>query len=234
MRDNQPTPRGRGWAVAEAGLVAVGMAAFALLRSAHVAGGLASLGGLAVVAVALYLPLRSGRSPTTLFGLVPLSRRTWCVVAVGGAIGLALGMGFRWVWMPASFPRTLTLFVWTAVAIGAAEEVLYRGYVQGRLTAALAPRRTNPITRAHLARLAAAVILTAGAHAAYKALLFAWPPEDVAIDYTFLVTWTLIGGAAFGLLRAWAGNVWPALVAHVAFDVLAYGDAVHAPWWVWG
>jgi len=241
------------------------MVAFALLRSAGVAGGLASLGGLALVAAAFYVAVQSGRSPARMFGIVPVPRRTWWLAGVGAAIGIALGLGFRRVWMSDVVPHTLTPFVWTALAVGAAEEVLYRGYVQGRLAAALGalpspmmgegkgegdagngyahvPPHPDPLPPGERGTLrlrgfvgiALAILLAAGAHAAYKASLFAWPPEGVAVDYTFLVTWTLIGGAAFGLLRAWGGSVWPALVAHVAFDILAYGDAVRAPWWVWG
>ncbi|MEA3367740.1 MAG: hypothetical protein U9R68_06475, partial [Planctomycetota bacterium] len=80
----------------------------------------------------------------------------------------------------------------------------------------------------------AAVVLAAGAHTAYKAALFVWPPAGIEIDYGFLILWTLAGGVAFGALRAWAGTVWPAVAAHVAFDIVAYGDAAEAPWWVWG
>ncbi|MBL7139933.1 MAG: CPBP family intramembrane metalloprotease [Planctomycetes bacterium] len=293
MGDGDATPTVRRRALAEAGLAAAGMAAFALLRSARVAGGMAAAGGLALVAGAFYLSLRSGWSPAMMLGFVPASRRTWFLTIVGVALGVGLGVAFRWVWMPDLFPETLTAFVWTAAAIGAAEEVLYRGYVQGRLTAAanavpsplmgegkgegdagMVPRpalpgrdasdggdldkahgRTRPaVARASevppcgpaglsgretpwfrgLAGMTVAVVLAAGAHTVYKTALFAWPPEGVAVDYTFLVTWTLLGGAAFGLVRAWAGNVWPALAAHVAFDMIAYGDAVRAPWWVWG
>jgi len=47
------------------------------------------------------------------------------------------------------------------------------------------------------------------------------------------LVWTFVGGAAFGVLRARAGSVWPAVAAHVSFDLLAYGDAAQTPWWVW-
>jgi hypothetical protein len=75
--------------------------------------------------------------------------------------------------------------------------------------------------------------LAAGAHTAYKTALFVWPPGYMEVDYGFLVTWTLVGGAAFGALRAACGTVWPAVAAHMAFDLVAYGDAAEAPWWVW-
>jgi len=241
------------------------MAAFALLRSARVADGLAAASGLALVAGGFYLSFRSGRSPAGMFGFVPASRRSWLVAGVGAVLGVGLGVAFRYASKLDLLPETLTRFVWVAAAIGAAEEVLYRGYVQGRLAAAAnavpsplmgegkgegdavneqvdIPPHPDPLPPGERGttwlrrgvRLALAVVLAAGAHTAYKTALFAWPPEGVAVDYAFLVTWTLIGGAAFGLLRAWAGNVWPALAAHVAFDIIAYGDAVRAPWWVWG
>jgi len=253
MREGRVTSRPRAPVLAEAALAAAGMVAFALLLGAGVAGGVPAASGLVLAAAAFYLSLRSGERPADLFGVVPFPPRAWLIAAAGTALGIGLGAAYRWVWMPAPLPADLRSFVVVAMAIGAAEEVLYRGYVQGRLAAALgvrrpvlsgrasptvpaaqAPRRTNHITRAHLARLVAAVVLAAAAHTAYKAALFVWPPAGVEIDYEFLILWTLAGGVAFGALRVAAGTVWPAVAAHAAFDLVAYGDAVRAPWWVWG
>jgi len=82
--------------------------------------------------------------------------------------------------------------------------------------------------------MAVAVMLAAAAHTAYKAALFAFPPEGVVIDLEFLAVWTLIGGVVFGALRELSGSVLPPLAAHVVFDIVVYGGSVQAPWWVWG
>ncbi len=240
------------------------MVAFALLSAAGAGRGAAA--GLVLVAGAFYLSLRSGDRPADLFGVVPFPPRAWLKAAGGAALGLGLGAAYRWAWMPAPLPADLRPFVLVAMAIGAAEEMLYRGYVQGRVAAALtrhsaAGLRTRraysawgragrggssyPPRHSREARggcgdppraiisIVAASLLAAGAHTAYKTALFAFPPAGIEVDYGFLVLWTLVGGAAFGALRAWAGSVWPAVAAHVAFDLVAYGDAVRAPWWVW-
>jgi membrane protease YdiL (CAAX protease family) len=230
MGERPAAARPLGRPLVEAALVAAGMAVFAILGNFEASSGLPAAAGLVLAAVAFYLSLRTGSHPATLFGFAPLPRRTWPLAAVGALLGVVLGVGYRYAWRPTLWPGDLSHFVFVATVIGAAEEVLYRGYVQGRLTSALDGRSAA----ARVLAPVAAIVLAAGAHTAYKAALFVSPPEGVVIDYGFLVTWTVVGGVAFGALRAWAGNVWPALAAHVVFDLLAYGDAARAPWWVWG
>ena len=252
MAEDGPTSRLRLRAAGEALLVSAGMVAFALLSAAGAARGLAAAAGLVLAALAFYLSMRTGEQPVHLFGLVPPRRRAWAVLPVGAALGAGLAVAYRWVWMPTPLPAGLAPFVLVAMAIGAGEEMLYRGYVQGRLAAAFgvprpvlpgralptapaaqAPRRTSSTAAAHVVRLGATILLAAAAHTAYKTVLFVFPPAGIEVDYGFLMLWTLIGGVAFGALRAVAGSVWPAVAAHVAFDLVAYGDAAEAPWWVW-
>jgi membrane protease YdiL (CAAX protease family) len=137
---------------------------------------------------------------------------------VGGIIGAALAILFRMRTGAGVLPTGLAPFAAVAAAIGGVEEVLYRGYVQGRL---------------RLAGRIAAVALTAAVHTAYKSALFVWPLEGVAINFTFLIAATFLGGLTFGALRELSGNVWPPLAAHVVFDLAVYGDWSQAPWWVW-
>jgi hypothetical protein len=249
--------RDRLRAAGEAGLVAAGMVAFALLSAAGAARGLAAAAGLVLAALALYLSMRTGTHPLRLFALVRPRGWAWAAVPFGFALGAGLAVLYRSAWMPTAVPSGLRSFVLVAMLIGAAEEVLYRGYVQGRLglalqghsAAGLRNRRAEPDSApearggygdpprssvwASVAPLVGAVLLAAGAHTAYKTALFVWPPAYMEVDYGFLVTWTLVGGVAFGALRAACGTVWPAVAAHVAFDLVAYGDAAEAPWWVW-
>jgi membrane protease YdiL (CAAX protease family) len=115
-------------------------------------------------------------------------------------------------------PTTLTLFAPVAALVGATEEVVYRGYMQGRL------RALGPLP---------AVALAALGHTAYKCALFALPGRLVGIDFGILAACTFLGGLLFGALRERAGSVLPPLVAHACFDILVYGELAHAPWWVW-
>ena len=257
-------------AAGEAGLVSAGMVAFALLSAAGAARGLAAVAGLVLAVLALYLSMRTGAHPVRLFGLVRPRGWAWAAVPFGLALGAGLAMLYRWAWMPTVWPADFRGFVFVAMLIGAAEEVLYRGYVQGRVGVAMGVPRPvlpgrafpSPLTAEgkgegdacvgrndspphpsplppgervvrRLASVAVPVLLAAAAHTAYKTALFVWPPGFMEVDYGFLVTWTLVGGVAFGALRTVAGTVWPAVAAHVAFDLVAYGDAAQAPWWVW-
>ena len=174
--------------------------------------------GLLVTATALWLSFQSTASPGRILGLSSLSRRIvlWTVVAAG--LGAGCGILFRSVGVRGLLPTGLGSFVVVAAAIGAVEELLYRGYVQGRLV-----RLAWPL----------AVILAAAAHTVYKSALFAFPPEGVAIALGSLAVWTFLGGAAFGLTRHFSGSVLPPLAAHVLFDIIVYGDSTQAPWWVW-
>lgn len=206
--------------VIEAAAAAAGMVLFALfVRSGWPWGAVASACGLAVAAAAMYHTFRAEPAATVVLGLSRPSRGVAMYVVAGCLVGAALGVLFRVVSEMGAVPAGLGRFAFVAVLIGATEEVVFRGYVQGRL-----------------ARLGwpAAVVLAAAAHTAYKSALFAMPPEGVAIDHAFLATWTLVGGVAFGLLRHGSGSVLPPLAAHAVFDIVVYGGGAQAPWWVWG
>jgi len=252
MAERRAASRFRLRAAGEAALVSAGMVAFALLSAAGAGRGWAAAAGLILAALALYLSMRTGTHPVRLFALVRPRGWAWAAVGAGAVLGAGLAMLYRWAWMPTVLPGGLAAFVLVAMLIGAAEEVLYRGYVQGRVVAAFGvPRPVLPGrvslearaaqttwgpyggARVPVVRLGAAIVLAAGAHTAYKTALFVWPPGGIEVDYGFLAVWTLVGGVAFGALRAVAGTAWPAVAAHVAFDLVAYGDAAEAPWWVW-
>jgi membrane protease YdiL (CAAX protease family) len=92
----------------------------------------------------------------------------------------------------------------------------YRGFVQGQL------RRWGPILPC---------IAAAAAHTAYKCALFAMPAGSERPAFLSLALGTLIGGTVFGLMRQYLGSIAFPLAAHVAFDVIVYGDLAAAPWW---
>jgi membrane protease YdiL (CAAX protease family) len=108
-------------------------------------------------------------------------------------------------------------FALAAAGIGLAEEVGYRGFLQGCL------RSWGPL---------AAAVTAAAAHTLYKLSLFAWRGEAHQTHLLYLAAGTLVVGTAFGLMRERLGGlVFPA-AAHVGFDLWAYGDLPAAPWWV--
>jgi membrane protease YdiL (CAAX protease family) len=207
---------------AEAALVAAALVLFALTVHTPLPWTLIAAAGLAVAATAIGVSLAGAPAPWTLLGLVRPCGKTVAMTAAGLVVGIGLATTYRThlglAALPAGAPGA---FVLLACLIGAAEEAVYRGYVQGRLAGLGWP---------------AAVGLAALAHAAYKTSLFTFPaaaaPQQV--PYAFLAAWTLAGGIAFGLLRQFSGSLIPPVAAHAAFDLIVYGAMADAPWWVWG
>ena len=205
-------------ALAEAGLGAVGMCVFGLFAHRGFPWALLAAAGLAATVLALHRAIMSVPDLRALLGLGLPSRSSATWLIGGVTLGIGLAAAFRWRCGQSPFPAAFGLFAAVAGLVGAAEELLYRGYIQGRL---------RVLGRAW------AVILAAAAHTAYKIALFAINPAQVRTDFLFLAVATLLGGIVFGALRERAGSVWPAVAAHACFDVLVYGDLAQAPWWVW-
>ena len=218
MPDGGDPQRGRRRAVLEAAAASAGMVLFALFVRSGLPWVVVSGAGLVVTAVAVVHSFRVERRPAEILGLSPLSGKAAAYLILACAVGAGLGVLHRVVWEMGALPSGVGRFVLVASAIGAAEELLYRGYVQGRL------RRLGWVV---------AIAVAAAAHTAYKAALFAFPPEGVVIDLEFLAVWTLIGGVVFGAFRELSGSVLAPLAAHVVFDIIVYGGSVQAPWWVW-
>ncbi len=123
--------------------------------------------------------------------------------AAGNATGAASGVGAglrhrRGLELPLLPAGGLEIFVAVACLIGVTEELVYRGWLQGRLRALGWP---------------VAVVAAAAPHAAYKSALFAWPPGPAEVDCAVIAGWTFVGGVVSGLLRqfpaAWCLRWWP-------------------------
>ena len=178
--------------------------------------------GLLGSAALIGASLRGAPWPSALVGPAAFRSRLVSLAVVGIGIGVIGGLFQRdhsgIVPEPAS---GLHLFVALACLIGAAEELVYRGWMLERLRALGWP---------------AAVVVTAVAHAAYKTALFAWPPntESAGLNRVGIALWTVLGGMVLGLLRVSSRSVLPAVLAHVAFDAVVYSAFAAPPWWVWG
>ncbi len=79
----------------------------------------------------------------------------------------------------------------------------------------------------------AAVLISTAAHTAYKTALFALPSSPARADFLSIVVLTFTVGTLFGLSRELSRSIYPAVAAHAAFDLMVYGAAAQAPWWVW-
>jgi len=210
---------GAGWLdVGEAAAAGAGMVVFALFAHSLSVPFAFSAAGLTLTAAALVRAVVRPSSPLILFGLAPVARKTALYAALGAALGLALGVWYRWHIGAPPLPEAFKGFALVAALIGSTEEILYRGYVQGRV------RRLGPV---------GAVACAALLHTAYKSALFALPGAAATIDLEFIVAATFIGGLVFGALRQLSGNVLAPLAAHAAFDLIVYSELAAAPWWVW-
>jgi len=214
------SPAGRAWRPAGEGLaMGVAFAVFGLSvrgRPFPVA-----LAGVALLAAA-FLFVRGLRAPDgmgTVFGEWRGLRCGAMWLTAGVVAGGLLGMTWRASCEVAPLPPRLTGFVAVAALIGAAEEIVFRGFLQGRLC-----------------RLGPAIAVSAAAlfHTAYKVALFASPAPGEVVDLPVLLAVTLLGGLGFGAARQAGGSVWPCVAAHAVFDIVGYGDRWAAPGWVWG
>jgi len=220
MPDPAATPKAAWGVAAEVLAAGLGMVVFGLcihLRPPFVV--FFSALGLLTAAAALWRFFASETSPAVVLGLRRPGGRAAAWSGVGAVLGVGLGLLYRLRWGWPLVPRALTVFAPLSALIGATEELLYRGYVQGRV------RRWGPV---------GAVVAAAFLHAFYKLALFSLPLECAGdTDPVFLVVVTFLGGLCFGALRELSGSVAPPLLAHVVFDIIVYGERAAAPWWVW-
>ena len=195
-----------------------GLCLFALFVHQGMPLTLLSGAGMIAAAIAVYFVFRDEASPAAMLGLSPFSRKAAAYVVFGCALGMSLAIVYRlhmgWAIMPAGLSR----FAAVAVLIGATEELIYRGFMQGRLLP------FGPVP---------AVVLAALLHTGYKCCLFAAAPFTLETSFTTLAAATFLGGLAFGATRAFSASLIPAIAAHGCFDIIVYGELAQTPPWIW-
>jgi hypothetical protein len=113
---------------------------------------------------------------------------------------------------------SIQTFAAVAALIGIFEEVVFRGFIQGRL------KEVNVVF---------SILFGSFSHTVYKCCLFLSPVMPGKIDIFFLTFWTFCCGLLFGLLKHFSKSTIPPALAHAVFDILVYGQCLTAPWWVW-
>ncbi len=206
------------FSLTEATVAAVGMCFFALFAHTELPLRLVSFSGLFISFYTLIYCLRNVASPASLLGLKTLSKAVAGYTAFGFALGVALGITYRWGYGLQMPTTVFGRFAVIAALIGATEEIFFRGYILGRV------RGIGPFK---------AVTFAALCHTAYKCSLFVFHNQPVFINMSLLAGCTFVVGVAMGVLRERSGSVLSPVVAHIMFDILAYGEYTHAPWWVW-
>ena len=114
--------------------------------------------------------------------------------------------------------NSLHIFAVIAALIGIFEEIVFRGFIQGRL------KEVNIIF---------SIFFGSFSHTVYKCCLFLSPVMLGKIDIFFLAFWTFSCGLLFGVLKQYSRSTIPPAIAHALFDILVYGQCLSAPWWVW-
>ncbi|MCK4766724.1 MAG: CPBP family intramembrane metalloprotease [Candidatus Aminicenantes bacterium] len=202
----------------ETGAFGAGMLLFALFIHSKLPLLFFSYAGLLLAAVILGRIFFKETNLLEIFGLSKLSAKVLLISFVGLLFGAAIGVQYRLLLGSSILPRFFSTFVLLSALIGITEELLYRGYVQGRV------KPFGPIFAIGFAALL---------HSGYKVFLFILPPAGVSTDLLSLALYTLWGGLGFGILREISGSVLPPLLAHAAFDIIVYAEYAKAPWWVW-
>jgi membrane protease YdiL (CAAX protease family) len=139
-------------------------------------------------------------------------------IIIALAVGIFFATKYRQNIGMDTWPMVITSFAWTAMAIGATEELIFRGALYYIIQSKYVWR---------------SIIITSLAHAGYKTLLFVSPYAEQSVDTVQLFIYTFISGLLLGSLRAYSASTAPPLVAHISWDAVVYGDSAMAPWWVW-
>ena len=178
-----------------------------------------ALAGLLLVAVSIVNAVLRSPSVWSVFGLDNYDRNFLAWSLTGLIAGLVASAAYRYYARWPLMPGSLTIVAMISPLIGMTEELVFRGYLQGRI------RAMGP----YFAVLAAAL-----AHTGYKFLVMKSLGPEIMIDLSRLVFFTFVFGLIASTIREYSRNVIPAILSHVIFDILVYGDFNFVPAWVWG
>ena len=152
------------------------------------------------------------------FGIKPLNQRVLLYTPIAAAVGVLMAILTRNRFELTLIPAGFTGIALVAPLVGAAEELVFRGYIQGRL---------HPLGKL------CSIVCASAAHTCYKLLVILSLGIPLQFDFFFLIFWTFTGGLLFGTLRELSGSTIPPVIAHAVFDIVLYGTLTTAPIWVW-
>jgi len=176
-----------------------------------------SFAGLAGAALMIGYTLRNA-SVLHAFAVYSLNRRIFIYFIPAIILGIGLGLLTRNAFDLSLLPGAITGVAFITPVIGATEELIFRGYIQGHV---------RPIGRIF------SIVYASTVHTCYKLLVILSLSVPLQFDFFFLIFWTFIGGLAFSALRELSKSTFPPVIAHAAFDIVLYGGLSVAPVWVW-
>lgn len=173
---------------------------------------------LSIVAFVMYIRVK--RKEVSIHLLYPFNFSSVLFRHIVLAVFMAIAGVFYYrgsLGMPV-LPVFFRLFCLVAAGIGITEELMFRGFIQGRLS------NLHPLK---------SIILAALAQAVYKASLFLSPGIYFQSDLLRFFIVSFLAFILLGLLRYTSKSILPAIITHAIFDVLVYAESQQAPWWVW-
>lgn len=176
-----------------------------------------ALGALLLPCIALYRHTLITKSACEILH-TPGNKNFPASLLAGLLLGAGAGIYYRFTIDTSALPVTITWFAPIAIAIGFAEEIVFRGVAFSMLQKWPA-YLTIPIT--------------ALLHASYKTILFLQPNIEHPVDTWFLFYTTFLAGLVLGFIRYTGKSVLPTMASHGLWDAIVYGDSPAAPWWVW-
>ena len=204
--------------VVDAILCCIGFIIFSLFIHAKFPLRVISFVGLMLPAFIISKRIQSFSDVRKVLGEVRCSTLTISSICIGMVLGISFATVYRYNFGMPLFVTTMTSFAITAASIGAMEEVVFRGFIQGHL---------QDVNKAF------SIVFGSFTHTTYKCALFLSPVLTAKVDIMFLMFWTFVCGILFGILKQYSKSILPPLMAHSLFDVLVYAQCVSAPWWVW-
>lgn len=212
------TSQGKSNTLFSAILVIGGMCIFGMFIHADSWGRIISFAGLALAALVISLSVQDFKSLLAVLGIVQITRKVIYYSVAGIVLGMLLGLLYNFIKADSLLPATLTKFAIMAPLIGIMEELVFRGFVQSRSVS------SGPL---------ASVLIAASGHTLYKYLVIRTVPIDLNTDIPSLVILTFLVGVVFGIMREASRSVIPPALAHALFDIIVYGGASLAPFWIW-
>jgi membrane protease YdiL (CAAX protease family) len=202
----------------EAVAVLLGMWIFASFIHGRPAQRIVALVSLGVVAVIISVSISDLQLLRRYLGLSVFSNKLLVYSLLGSGLGILLALLCRSISGVRVLPPTLTIIAVIAPLIGFTEELLFRGFLQEKLSGI---------------NIYAAILLSSFGHTIYKYLVLRSLPLNIGIDFISLVVLTFIAGIIYGILRLLSKSIMPACLAHGIFDLLVYGGLSTWPVWVW-
>jgi membrane protease YdiL (CAAX protease family) len=214
----KPAAKSKIAVLVESLICVAGIVVFAVFSHDRPVPFILSVAGLVLAAIIININAHTLKDLRQLFGFNRISGTTILFIIISIVFGILIAVVFRRHKHDLLIPARLTYFVIPALLIGATEELVFRGFIQGHT------RRIGVMV---------SVIFATLAHTLYKCSFILAHQSGYETDMLFLMKWTIFGGFIFSLIKEYSNNIIAPIAGHAVFDLLVYGDLISAPWWVW-